>query len=144
MNQVDYHQLRRSLVLLAGQRSVLAEGYTERVREILPELAERLAGAASEQLTMALLEAARCALYWQNIEPMLQRSGRELAVIGVRSRDYDMLCHCWVSLLAEMLGEAWDEQLDQAWHSIGREFFDAMRAGMDAETSINQAIAVYD
>ena len=93
---------------------------------------------------MALLEAARCALYWQNIEPMLQRSGRDLATIGVRSRDYEMLCHCWVSLLAEMLGEAWDEPLEHAWQSIGRAFFDTMRESSDSEHGIAQAVAVYD
>ncbi|MCB1969309.1 MAG: hypothetical protein H6851_13660 [Geminicoccaceae bacterium] len=144
MNQVDYHHLRRSLVLLAGQRSVLAAGLVDRVGKSLPELAGRLRGEPSEQLAIALLEAARCALYWQNIEPMLRNSGRDLAVLGVRSRDYDTLAQSWISLLAEMIGEAWDDPLEQAWRSVGREFFDAMRGGHSSTTATNPSVMVYD
>ena len=134
MCQADYHQLRRSLVLLAGQRRTLARGLASRIEAAVPALGQRMEGKAAEQLVVVLLEAARCVLHWDNVQPMLAKAGGELADVGVRGRDYELVRESWISLLAEMLDGHWDDGLENAWRSLGRDLFDAVRSGAPDQT----------
>lgn len=127
---METHQfvaLKRSASALCGQRPALAQSFTARLDELAPGLGTRMQGSPAEELISCWVESARCAQRWQNVGPLLEKAASDLHDLGMRSREFELLQHAWMSTLQDALGERLDDDLREAWRALLARFITSMR-----------------
>lgn len=141
MQSHQFSALKRSAAALCGQRAALAQSFTARIDELVPGLGARLQGGPAEELVTAWTEAARCAQRWQNVQPLLDRSAAELTELGVRSREYEVLLHAWMSTLQDALDDRLDDDLREAWRTLLNRFISSLREAGEGQIGRCETLA---
>ena len=136
MQPHQFTALKRSASALCGQRSALAKSFAAHLEELVPGLGSRIEGRIAEDLVSCWVESARCAQRWQNVAPLLEKSAVELSELGMRSREFELLQHGWMSTLQDALGDRLDDELRETWRALLARFVISLRESNEGQIGV--------